>query len=337
MGMLIKDIAFHLPKQTVTNSELNAAHPDWDMGSVEKKSGVFKRYQAHAEETALDLAVAACKELFAQNPQAREEIDGILFCTQTPDYILPANACLLHGELDLPNDVFATDFNHACSGYVYGLALANGLIEAGTVHNLLLVTAETYSKHINPGDRSTKVLFSDAAAVTLLTSDEGPGSLIDIQCATAGKHHGKFIIPAGGCRLPHSEETRAATTDKNGNVRTPEDIHMDGMGILAFVNSMVPRQVKTMLEQNNLTTEETDLFIFHQASKLAVDSLARCLRLDGDKLFRNIAEIGNTVSSSIPIALKEALEMKRVCSGSTVLLCGFGVGLSWGTALIRIP
>ena len=180
-------------------------------------------------------------------------------------------------------------------------------------------------------------LISDAAAVTLLTSDEGPGSLIDIQCATAGKHHGKFIIPAGGCRLPHSEETRAATTDKNGNVRTPEDIHMDGMGILAFVNSMVPRQVKTMLEQNNLTTEETDLFIFHQASKLAVDSLARCLRLDGDKLFRNIAEIGNTVSSSIPIALKEALEMKRVCSGSTVLLCGFGVGLSWGTALIRIP
>jgi 3-oxoacyl-[acyl-carrier-protein] synthase-3 len=159
---------------------------------------------------------------------------------------------------------------------------------------------------------------------------------VDILCATSGIHYDKFIIHAGGCRMPKTADTSTLKTDSSGNQRSAENIHMDGMGILGFVNSRVPVQVRQILTRNNLTIDDIDLFIFHQASNIALDSLMNLLKIPSDKVYRNIAEIGNTVSASVPIALKEAAEKRLICRGSTVLLCGFGVGLSWGTAIVKI-
>lgn len=336
MRVKIKHIEYFLPEHIVTNQELHEENPDWDMNSVEERAGVVKRHVAHNDETALDLSLQACKKLFSVHKNTQSQIDGIIFCTQSSDYIIPPNSCILHKMLDLPDNVLAFDFNLACSGYVYGLALAQGLIHSGITKNILLVNADTYSKYIHKRDRSVRVLFGDGAAVTWITASDSTQGIIDIICSTFGKDYKKFIIPAGGCRMPKSKETTLLKTDDSGNVRTLENLHMDGMGILVFNNSKVPKQIQSILERNTLTIDDIDLFVFHQASKMALDSLTRLLKIKPEKVFRNLREIGNTVSASIPIALKDALDSRRITPGNKVLVSGFGAGLSAGTAIIEI-
>lgn len=335
MPIEIKSIAYHLPERVVKNKDLRLENPAWDMDFAGTRAGVHQRHIAGENETALDLAYTACQKLFETHPGLRLTVDGLIFCTQSPDYIMPPNSCILHGKLELTDDVFTFDFNLACSGYIYGLALAQGLVESGFASNILLVTADTYSKYINDKDRATRILFGDAAAVSWIASATSPHSVIDIQCSTSGKGHERFIIPAGGNRLPRSKETRQSTKDSSGNYRSAENIHMDGMGILAFVNTKVPPQIRGILARNEMTLEDIDLFVFHQASDLALDSLTRLLEIDPGKVFRNLERIGNTVSASIPIALKQAWELGRVHQGDVILLSGFGVGLSWATAIIK--
>lgn len=336
MRIKIVDSAYYLPERAVTNQQLQKENPTWDIPLVEESAGVVKRHIAGDDETALDLSFQACKKLFALNQEAQNQIDGIIFCTQSQDYIMPPNSCILHKMLALPERVFAFDFNLACSGYIYGLALAQGLIFSGTAHTILLVNADTYSTYIHTQDRSARVLFGDGAAVSLLTLSDSTQGIIDIQCATSGKGYDKFIIPAGGCRTPKSKDTSVPHKNGSGNVRTLEHIHMDGMGILAFVNSKVPQQIRSILTHNKLTIDHIDLFVFHQASKVVLDSLTRILKIEPEKVFRNLREVGNTVSASIPIALKDALDRGQISRGDKVLASGFGVGLSWGTAIIEM-
>lgn len=337
MGIRIKAIDYYLPDRIVTNEELHKGNPDWNMALVEERVGVLKRHVARADETALDLAFQACKKLFSKHQDAKEQIDGIIFCTQSGDYILPPNSCILHSMLDLPENVFTFDFNLACSGYIYGLALAQGLASSGIAKNILLVNADTYSKYINKDDRSVRVLFGDGAAVSwITTAASGEGGIIDLKCFTHGKLYDKFIIPAGGCRIPKSVKTAIPKTDDRGNTRTAEEIHMDGMEILQFVNSKIPKQVKEILARAKLAINDIDLFIFHQASKLALDKLTDSLQINPKKVYRNLHRVGNTVSASIPMALKDALDDQSVSKGDKVLLSGFGVGLSSGSAIIEI-
>ena len=249
---------------------------------------------------------------------------------------MPPNACLLHRSLELPENVFAMDFTLACSGYVYGLAMAQGLLKSKFATNILLVNADTYSKYIYPQDRSARVLFGDGAAVSwLMVSDDRRG-ILDIACATAGDHYDKFIIRAGGCRTPKSIATARPVTDDSGNARTDETIFMDGYGILKFVSSKVPQQIHTVLRRNHMTVNDVDCFIFHQASAMVLDTLTRLLRVPKEKVYSNIQRVGNTVSASIPIAIKQAMDEGRIVRGHKILLSGFGVGLSWGTALLEL-
>lgn len=335
MSVTIKDIEFWLPKAIVTNEDLHRENPDWDMRNVEIKSGVFQRHVAAEGETAFDLAAKAADQMFAPGRHNRNEIDAIIFCTQSPDYIMPSNAFLLHSHLGLKEEVLAFDYNLACSGYIYGLAIARALITSGTAHNILLATGDTYSKYINKGDRSARVLFGDGAAVSLISAcDQGEG-ITDLMLATSGKHYQKFYVPAGGARLPRSAETAVEQSDASNNVRSQNDIFMDGMGVWSFIQSTVPKQIRALLERNALTVDDIDLYVFHQASKLTLDSLVKALRLKQDKVYLDLAETGNLVSSSIPVALKKALLNQRIPAGSTVLISGFGVGLSWGSMLIK--
>lgn len=335
MGVVIKAISYHLPEQIVTNEELQQQHPSWDLKKVGEKSGVVQRHIAAPGETAFDLACIAVEKLFSESGIGIHDVQGVIFCTQSPDYIMPSNAFLLHKYFKMPQHVWAFDYNLACSGYIYGLALARGMLVTGMAKNIILVTADTYSKFIHPNDRSTKVLFGDGAAASLLTIDEEETGIIDITLASSGKEYESFFIPAGGCRLPQSEATRKVNVDHSGNETTLEDIQMNGFAVWKFISQTVPAQIKTLLNNNGLTIEDIDFFGFHQASKLTLDSLFKALKIDEEKAYMNLATKGNTVSASIPIALKDAELEGRIKRGDRVLLSGFGVGLSWGSLLMR--
>lgn len=331
----IVDVAYHLPARVETNSDLRRAYPEWNMDRIERRTGVFSRHIAAPGETALDLARQACLKLFEANSGVISRIDAVLFCTQTPDYIMPPNSCLLHQQLDLTENVFALDFNLACSGFVYGLAIAFGLAASGVAKNILLVTADTYSRYVHPLDRATRVLFGDGAAATLVVASDDPG-LIGVACGTVGKEGDRFIVPAGGCRTPRSSASRRATRDLAGNVRTQENIQMDGQAVLNFVKRVVPPHVRSLLRGSGLTLGDMQRVIFHQASAVALDWLERELDLKDGQSYRNLPALGNTVSASIPIALKDAITDGSVRSGDRVLLVGFGVGLSYASAIIEL-
>lgn len=331
----IRDIATYLPEQVVTNDDLHRERPQWDMARVATRAGITSRHIAAPTETALDLAKHACTSLFERNPGLRESVDGLLFCTQTPDYVMPPNSCVLHRELGLGQRVFALDTNLACSGYVYSLALAQGLIAAGTCRDVLVVTADTYSKLIHPGDRAARTLFGDGAAVSWVSRSADGTGVVDVLCETSGKGFESFYVPAGGHRTPRSAETSRERTNASGNTLTDEHINMDGMGVLSFVNSKIPGHVQALLARNGLGADDIDLFVFHQASQLALDALTRALKVPTERVFNNLRDHGNTVSASIPIALAEARAAGRVRPNTKVLLCGFGVGLSWASAILQ--
>jgi len=333
--LIIDEIEYFLPKNKITNEDFLDQNQDWDIESIEKTTGVSTRYYTDPNETALDISFKACINLFNRKPDLKEKIDALIFCTHSNDHIIPSNSLMLHGILELSENVFAFDYNLACSGFVYGLGISDGLLKSGIANHILLINADTYSKYVNDKDRSTKVLFGDAATVSYLRKSENDNGMLDILCSSSGKHSKKIIIPAGGMRLPKSASTKIEEKDKNGNIRSLENLHMDGFGVFSFINSKVPQQIIKICKDNKINLEEIDLFVFHQANKLGIDSLTRILKINPDKVFSNIDKVGNTVSASIPLALKYAMNEKKIKPGDLVLLSGFGTGLSWASCLIK--
>jgi 3-oxoacyl-[acyl-carrier-protein] synthase-3 len=332
----VEAISYAFPTMLVTNQQLASEYPNWDFERLEKRTGVFTRYVAEQHETALDFALRACRELDLQGRLRPEDIDALIFCTQSPDYIMPPNSCVLHGKLGLHSEVLAFDITLACSGYIYGLRLADSLIESGAARRVLLATADTYTRYIHAGDRATRCLFGDGGAVSLISQSQNGRGIRDIRCGTAGTHYGKFIIPAGGMRLQRTPDTAKEKTDHSGNIRSDEHIKMDGMGVLSFFNATVPCSVRETLQRNGLSIADVDLFIFHQASQVVLDSIRAALNIPVEKMVYDLAEVGNLVSASIPVALKRAFDRGDAKPGQLALLCGFGVGLSWGTALVDL-
>jgi 3-oxoacyl-[acyl-carrier-protein] synthase-3 len=333
MSLIIESIEYYLPENIVTNADLQKENPDWNLEKITEKSGVYQRHIAGKKDTAYDLSIKACDKLF--HTYDKNNIDGIIYCTQSPDYIMPSNSFLLHKYFGLKDEIFAYDFNHACTGYIYCLAMANAFIKAGMAREILLVNADTYSKYINPKDRSTRVLFGDGAAATIVKESGSKRGIIDIDLSSSGSGYNKFWIPAGGLRLPKSDSTSVEMEDDRGNIRTQNDIEMDGFGVWSFINSVAPKQVSRLLKRNNVEKTNIDQFIFHQASKMTLESIMRVMRLNEEQVFINIHNIGNTVSASIPIALKDAIDQSKIDIGSTLILSGFGVGLSYGAILME--
>jgi len=331
MGTIIKSIEYYLPNIIISNEDLNKENPSWEMDKVINKTGVKKRHIAGLNETAYDLSVNACKKLFEY--EELSTIDGIIYCTQSPDYIMPPNSFLLHKHLGCSERVLAFDFNHACTGYLYGLFMANSFIKSRATKKILLINSDTYSKYINKKDRSARALFGDGAAASIIENSNSDKGIIDIELASAGKFYDKFYIPAGGLRMPTNAQTSIEKKDVRGNIRSENDIVMDGLAVWSFINSTVPKQILNLLNRNNLDRAQIDLFIFHQASQMTIDSLVKKLRLDKAKVFTNLLEIGNTVSASIPIAIKDAIDQGLIKEGSKVLLSGFGVGMSFGSLI----
>jgi 3-oxoacyl-[acyl-carrier-protein] synthase-3 len=298
-----------------------------------------ERHIAEEDECASDLAVQACRKLFASGSCRREDIDFLLFCTQSPDYFLPTTACMIQDRLGLPTTCGALDFNLGCSGFVYGLGLAKGLVETGQAKNVLLVTAETYSKFIHKNDKSVRTIFGDGAAATLVqavqaddpASGEPIGSFI---YGTDGRGAGNLIVPRGGMR--HRTATvEQPRVDAFGNQRTSSNLYMNGAEIFSFTLRAVPEAVCRLLARMQLHLEEIDLIVFHQANRYMLEHLQKKLRIPQDKFVVTMEHVGNTVSSTIPIALSDAVASGRLSYGQRVMIVGFGVGYSWAATVIR--
>lgn len=327
----IKSIAYYLPEKIVTNEAIVADFPEWSVEKITEKVGVSQRHVAAPEETAADMAEKAALILFEENGVSRDSIDFVLLCTQSPDYFLPTSACLLQEKLGLRQDIGAFDFNLGCSGYVYGLAVAKGLISAGVAQNVLLLTSETYNKYLHPRDKGNRTIFGDAASATLVSID-GFAEIQEFALGTNGKGANNLIVKSGASRCP--ERTNDVEFDKNGNPVSADFLFMNGAQIFVFTQKNVPLVVGEVLSKNNLKQEDIDLFVFHQANQYMLDFLRKKMGIPEDKFCFYMDRVGNTVSNSIPICLVEAQKDDRL--RGHLLLCGFGVGYSWGAVTLHV-
>ena len=328
-------IAAYLPEQVLTNEQLASEYSGWSALKIQEKTGIQERHIASETECASDLATAAAEKLFADGICAPEDIDYVLLCTQSPDYFLPTTACLVQERLGLRTSCGALDFNLGCSGYVYGLGLAKGLIETEQATNVLLITAETYSKHIHPGDKSVRTIFGDASSATLLRAISSDHDRIGpFVYGTDGRGWNNLIVPTGGLRRAHAENAELIE-DASGNKRTINNLYMNGAEIFNFTLRTVPDAFSKLLDKAALRMEDVDLFVFHQANRYMLEHLKRKLDIPDEKLPIMMAHSGNTVSSSIPILLKGLETAGRLKEGQCIMLLGFGVGYSWGGSIVH--
>lgn len=331
MKAFIKDIVYYLPERVITNEEIVADFPEWSVDKIAAKVGVNKRHVVGDDETAADMAIRAAECLFQKGSVAKEGIDYILYCTQSPDYKLPTSACIIQSSLGLNRTIGALDFNLGCSGYVYGLSLAKGLIAGGIARNVLLLTSETYNKYLHPKDKGNRTIFGDAASATIISTD-GFAEIGNFSLGTDGTGAENLMVRTGGARYP--QLANDLQFDEHSNPISSDYLYMNGSEIFTFTLDNVPPLITDTLQQNNLQKEDIGLFVYHQANKYMLDFLRKKSKIDKDKFYYALSEFGNTVSNSIPIALAEAMKDGSIHSGMNVLIAGFGVGYSWGGTVL---
>ena len=333
MDAYLVDWAYYLPERVVTNEEIVKEFPEWSVEKIADKVGVNQRHVAAVDETASDMAVKAAELLFQKGNVNKKDIDYVLFCTQSPDYFLPSSSCIVQSRLGLRTDIGALDFNLGCSGYVYGLSLAKGLVISGIANHVLLLTAETYNKHIHPKDKGNRTIFGDAATASVI-GREGIAQIGNFQLGTNGEGADNLIVRTGGMRYPQKAND-LTFDDKNGTPLSSDHLFMDGGEIYVFTLLNVPKLIKKTLANNEMQKEQIDLYVLHQANKYMLDVLKEKCKIEDNKFYYCLSEVGNTVSNSIPIALSEALKDSTIHKGMNVLLAGFGVGYSWGGTILK--
>ncbi len=331
MGVKIEHIEYYLPDTTLNSDDLKKEFSDFDKSKVEDKIGIKSRHIA-SDETSLDLAYKSSKKLL--NKLDNTNIDFLVFCTQTPDYILPTSACILQDKLGLKTNIGALDFNLGCSGYVYGLAICKGLINTNIAKRILFITSDTYTKYIHQKDKGNRSIFGDGSTSTLISySDDNKIGEFDLN--TDGAGYDKLIIKNGGTKHPFKESPSLKSYGDN-NTYTDNNLYMEGPDVFNFTIKNIPNLVKETLAKNKMDLQDVDYFIFHQANKFMLSYLRKKINIPEDKFHIELTNTGNTVSSTIPIAIIQALNTKKIKSGDKVLLAGFGVGLSWGGVIITI-
>lgn len=330
MKAYIKDISYYLPNKVLTNEQIASLFPEWSADKVASKVGITERHIAAEGETATDMAYKAAEQLFAQGVD-KSQIDFVLLCTQSPDYFLPSSACILQDRLGLSKNCGAFDFNLGCSGYEYGLAVAKGLIVAGIAHNILLLTSETYTKYLHEQDKGNRTIFGDGASATLV-STEGFAEIGEVVVGTDGSGAENLIVRTTGAR--HRALASNERIDEDGNLMSDDHLYMHGGNVFNFTADVVPDMVAKLLQKSGLQHDDINLWVFHQANKYMINYLRKLLDIDKDKFYIFMEKVGNTVSSTIPIALCEARKEERL--HGNILLAGFGVGLSWGGVMLNV-
>lgn len=332
MSARIKQIEYFLPETIVSNRELEKIFSNWDAEKIEKKVGVRERHIVAENETALNLAFKASEKVLTDYD--RNKIDFVMFCTQSPEYYLPPGACILQNKLGLKTNIGAIEYNLGCSGFIYGLALAKGLITSDIASNILLVTSETYTKHIYPKDKSNRTIFGDGAAATIIEKSEVEG-IFKFSLGTDGSGFQNLIVPNGGLRNRYDINAKEID-DGSGNIRTNNSLYMNGPEIFNFTIEAVPKVVSEVLEKNKISLADLDYVIFHQANKYMIEYLRKKIKIPKEKFYINLLHTGNTVSATIPIAIKDCLNNNIIKLGDKILIVGFGVGYSWGGTILRV-
>lgn len=317
MGLCILDVAYELGSRVHSVSELskkfNLTSDKYD--DLMSKIGTSYIYENSESENFASLAVKSIRVLLANNVIDKENL-GLIFITQSNSKILPADGQRIRSICGLPDSVFVLDINMGCSGFIYGLAVANSFIESNSLNQIIVVAGDTYRKNINPVDRSTFLLFSDAVSATLVESKESSQIL-------------GFDFGGDGINF---EDISLA---KNNSKASSPDFYMNGGRVFQFTQKSIPNSVNRILTQNSTKIEELKLVIFHQASRIVLDTLNEKVALNYSQITETISKFGNTGSASIPITLSEYLKFSSLEQGDLVLLSGFGIGLSFGSVLLK--
>jgi len=333
MASKISKIEYHLPSKTIYNDEIING-TEYNIKKFEKNVGILSRKVCSENESALSLAISAVDKLFSKNALNPQSIDLIIFCTQSPDYLIPTNACLIHKEFNFRDDVGVFDYNLGCSGYTYGLMIAKAFINSGQANSVLLVTADHYTKYINPKDITNRLIFGDGASASLIEKSQKE-RVFNFKMGTIGKGYDKLIIKNKVTDMFCNPEKVFEDKEYGKfNKYTDKNLYMDGPYIFNFTLKNVPGFTRNTLLMNDKQISDIDQFIFHQANSFLINSLRLSLGIDKNNFYNNITNTGNTVSSTIPIALKNY--SKDIIRNERILLNGFGVGMSMCAGIIEL-
>jgi len=333
-NLRISGMAAVIPKKQISVDAYNDIFGEKKIKRIKRSTGIEAVHVVDDGETASDLCYCAAKKLFRELNILPDSIDGIIFSSISPDYKAPATSIILQDRLGLSKEIVAMDLAFGCSGFVYGVYQAAILIKAGGCKRVLICAGDTQSMMVNDKDRAMKMLVGDAGTATILEYGDDCFNFI-LGCDGSG--YQDLIIPAGGCRIPSSQETKVEFADDDGNVRNKENLYMNGIEIMKFALSTVPKVVEELLEFSKITREEVSLFAMHQPNKMILDSLGMAMDIDNELMPVGLGKTGNTASASIPLLLATlANEKMDFSQRRNVVTCGFGIGLSYGAVLLNL-
>lgn len=328
MSAKILGISYYLPKKILSNEDLASRFPEWSVSKITDKIGIEQRHIASENETAVDMAVEAANKFFAEFNFDKAKIDFVILCTQSPDYFLPTSACIVHEKLGLAKEAGSIDINQGCSGYVYGLSIAKGLINSNICRNVMLITADTYSKYIHEEDKSNLAIFGDAASVSVI-SNHGLFEIGDFVFGTDGSGMDNLIVKNGASRFKKVE------SESKNHFDSGDYLYMNGGNVFNFTLQSVPLLIDEIIVKNQISRKELDYYVLHQANSYMLNTIRRFCKIEESSFHNNMKFTGNTVSSTIPIVLKDLYFNVQPINHKKVLLAGFGVGFSWAGCLLN--
>ncbi|MEO7881256.1 MAG: ketoacyl-ACP synthase III [Mucilaginibacter sp.] len=328
-NVAIKGVAACVPATV----EENAAIPNHDAANLQKlikTTGVERRHIAGNNICTSDLCLQAAEKLIADLGWDKNEIDGLIFATQSPDYILPATSAILQHRLGLSENCLTLDLSIGCSGYVYGMSTLASYMQGGMVKKALLLVGDTISKMCSPTDQSTYPLFGDCGTCTALEYVDGAES-IKFHLASDGSGYKAIIVNDGGYRNPFSELSLMPAQVDTGINRNNLQLALDGMDVFSFGISKAPESVNQLLSKFDIDKEKVDYFFFHQANLMMNERIRKKLQLTEDKVPYSLKNFGNTSSATIPLTMVTQAAGNLQNGTNNIIACGFGVGLSWAT------
>ena len=321
-----------VPKQKEDNSQI---YPKWgDYDSFIASTGIKSHRAAPSNITTCDLCYESAKKLITELQWNKDEIDALIFVSQTPDYVLPPTSCILQEKLELSQNCYTLDVSLGCSGWVYGLSVITSLMQNGTIKKGLLLVGDTISKICSKEDKSTYPLFGDAGSATALVYNQN-ASPFYFNLHTDGTGYNNIIVKDGGYRNPVSESSLRSKLVSEGIERNSLNLELDGMNVFSFGITKVPKCINELVEHFNLDKEKTDLFVFHQANKFMNEKICKKLKLDEEKTPLSLDEFANTSCASIPLTLVTRCQENLKNASQSLIACGFGVGLSWGGVALK--
>lgn len=324
----IRAVNAWLPENNVELSSFASLYGEAEVNSIIKTTGVERVRVVDEKMTSSDMCYIAAEKLFEQEGFDKSQIDGLVFVSQTTDWILPATSISLQDRLGLSKDTVCIDVHYGCSGYIYGLFQAASWIACGACQNVLVLAGDTTSRMINEHDKSLRLVFGDCGTATIVGKGEG---CMGFHIQSDGSGADRLIVPAGGFRLPISEETSVLEWDEDKNGRTKNDLYMDGMAIFNFAITKVHKNINTLIEEMGWQKQEVGFYGLHQANEFMVNYVRKKLKVDESIVPVNVKNYGNTGPATLPLLLSDICSNTHEYDLKKSILSGFGVGLSWGS------